>query len=228
MDTTFTLSSRKSYRIKFLIEELPTVEHIKKHRPDIYDGWKCPICENADENFTHIWTCPNHMPILCHIVIQSKQELIDLIRQMGDINLNTNIDLNIDNIWDVNFSTTDFTFIDLLKGIIPNSLSSYINSLVSSKKDISQKIIELFVHRLQDICKERIWKPRCDKLIEKEKEMGINIQEKKKRNNSNVIFSHNNIDHNNLGLDIQNYGLIKECRLGSCFLNFILIVNHPI
>ena len=50
--------------------------------------------------------------------------------------------------------------------------------------------------------------------------MGINTQEKKKRNNSNIVFSHNNINHNNLGLDIQNYGLILECRLGGCFLKF--------
>jgi hypothetical protein len=49
--TTSFASNQKSQRVKFLLEELPTVEHVKLRRPDLYDGWNCPTCKNEKETF---------------------------------------------------------------------------------------------------------------------------------------------------------------------------------
>src|SRR6266487_2956155 len=40
--TSFSNSRKKAHRIKFLTEELPTIEHMKKRRYDLYEFSKCP------------------------------------------------------------------------------------------------------------------------------------------------------------------------------------------
>jgi ribonuclease HI len=58
--TTSFASNQKSRRVKFLLEELPTVEHVKLRRPDLYDGWNCLTCKNEKETFSYIWLCHQH------------------------------------------------------------------------------------------------------------------------------------------------------------------------
>ncbi|CAB4442142.1 unnamed protein product [Rhizophagus irregularis] len=41
--TTFKSSRLKAQKIKFLMEELPTIEQMKKSLLDIYDHWLCPV-----------------------------------------------------------------------------------------------------------------------------------------------------------------------------------------
>jgi hypothetical protein len=57
--TSFYACFKKSNRLKFLFEELPTVEHVKLRRPDLYLNWHCPICTQEKETFSHIWNCPS-------------------------------------------------------------------------------------------------------------------------------------------------------------------------
>ncbi|PKY49765.1 hypothetical protein RhiirA4_528503 [Rhizophagus irregularis] len=70
--TTFKSSRRKAEKIKFLMEELPTIEQMKKSLPDIYDNWLCPVCSNVIEDFNHIWSCVCHVNILQKIVRDSQ------------------------------------------------------------------------------------------------------------------------------------------------------------
>jgi ribonuclease HI len=58
--TTTFASTCKSRCIKYLLEELPTIEHVKLRCPDLYDGWNCPSCKNEKETFSHIWLCQQH------------------------------------------------------------------------------------------------------------------------------------------------------------------------
>ncbi|CAB5337802.1 unnamed protein product [Rhizophagus irregularis] len=62
--TTFKSSRKKAEKLKFLMEELPTIEQIKKSLPDIYDNWLCPVCSDVIEDFNHIWSCICHVNIL--------------------------------------------------------------------------------------------------------------------------------------------------------------------
>ncbi|CAB4442148.1 unnamed protein product [Rhizophagus irregularis] len=70
--TTFKSSRRKAEKIKFLMEELPTIEQMKKSLPDIYDNWLCPVCSNVIKDFNHIWSCVCHVNILQKIVRDSQ------------------------------------------------------------------------------------------------------------------------------------------------------------
>ena len=53
-ETSFFASNRKVSKLKFLIEELPTLEHMKLRRPDLYKDWNCVMCHNDKENFNHV------------------------------------------------------------------------------------------------------------------------------------------------------------------------------
>ena len=44
LHTSFSASRKKVRKLKLLIEEIPTVEHVKKRRPDLYNNWLCPRC----------------------------------------------------------------------------------------------------------------------------------------------------------------------------------------
>ena len=57
LDTSFANSHRKRQKLQLLIEELPTVEHLKKRRPDLYNNWFCSRCNQKSETFDHVWLC---------------------------------------------------------------------------------------------------------------------------------------------------------------------------
>jgi ribonuclease HI len=224
-DTSFLSSSRKANRIKFLIEELPTVEHMKKRRPDLYNNWLCPCCLNLKEDFNHIWMCSQHKDIFVYLAQIFKTELKNLIVDTTSISCDPDtFDLDDDYIWTPIFDTEHLTFIDLVKGIVPHVLFDKIFDIVKNKK-ITQDIIDVFLHRLQEMIKQCIWNPRCDQIIEKEKLFGINSKSKKKKVPSNYRREiipqpvHNFINY-------DNYGLLMEIICGGSFLNFMILVNH--
>ena len=47
-------------------------------------------------------------------------------------------DLNIARLWDVSFDSHEFTFIDLIKGIVPLSLSAEINHVIINSQVTTQ------------------------------------------------------------------------------------------
>jgi len=68
LQTSFTSSRRKVRKLKLLIEEIPTVEHVKKRLPDVYKNWFCPRCNIDQETFQHVWLCPCNDSNLFHII----------------------------------------------------------------------------------------------------------------------------------------------------------------
>src|SRR5581483_307010 len=58
----------KSFRIKKLFNELPTLDNLKKRNPHIYKPeHKCPRCHQKEETLIHLWECSkatNDMVIL--------------------------------------------------------------------------------------------------------------------------------------------------------------------
>jgi hypothetical protein len=66
-DTNFIESSLKAQKLKLMMEELPTIEQMKKSLYNIYQDWLCPTCDMHKETFRHIWECADHNHILMDI-----------------------------------------------------------------------------------------------------------------------------------------------------------------
>ena len=79
--TSAFASNRKAHKLKFLLEELPTVEYVKLRRPDLYDNWNCPVCNDFPETFNHIWTCVQHRALLTSICFHNKKRLVQLVKE---------------------------------------------------------------------------------------------------------------------------------------------------
>src|SRR5579871_1230707 len=78
-ETNFHSSKRKAMKIKFFIEELSTIEQMKKSLLSIYDGWMCPICGITEEIFNHIWICPGNIDKVKDIKEDAEIELMSLL-----------------------------------------------------------------------------------------------------------------------------------------------------
>ncbi|GET65127.1 ribonuclease H-like domain-containing protein [Rhizophagus irregularis DAOM 181602=DAOM 197198] len=52
-----------AFRIKILLDMLPTLTTLQKQKPHIYDpSWPCPQCNFSPETLNHLWTCPYILP----------------------------------------------------------------------------------------------------------------------------------------------------------------------
>ena len=196
--TSFFASNRKSHKIKFLLEELPTVEHIKLRRPDLYDGWNCPSCKNHIETFTHVWNCHNHRPSIDTIIFNRKKHLVQLVNQYGFSSIMTR-DLSHDTLWSCDPSN-NINFVDVIKGVVPRSLVCNINSFVNNI-NITRQILSIFYNNIYLDINNEIWKPD---------EFHANIDRKKKHKkcDSQFIRSSSNSSRNTFsfsGLGMVNH-----------------------
>jgi hypothetical protein len=168
---------RFSYRIsQSLIEELPTVEKMKQLFYSLYKHRKCPFCQIEDESFNHVWKCTGNQ----EAILELKRDHFQILLEEININLsnkNSFIDnlQNIDDIddimWEFEENTDKFTFIDIVKGIIPESLVDYVEYVITTK---SQARKVLYNYRQRFTSKINfLWKQRCEVFKAEDAILGI-------------------------------------------------------
>ncbi|CAB4377442.1 unnamed protein product [Rhizophagus irregularis] len=186
-----------SQKVHLLIEEIPTIE---KSLFDLYDGWMCPICGLQDETFNHVWTCSGHYDIINNIRDKTVNHLLTWILEYNDNIQDFNALIALD-IWDISCDPNVFTFIDLIKGIIPMSLSDLLSSW-TTKKNVVDVLIQMRQFIFNEIFEE-VWIPRCSHLKEFERSMGLtkkkklefkNVRSLPSNNSSNNIIHYDSLD----------------------------------
>jgi exonuclease III len=175
-ETSFESSKFKRNKVRILIEELPTMEKMKQSFYSLYKHRKCPLCQIEDESFNHVWKCTgnqdailelkrDHFQILLeeiNINLSNKKLFIDELQNIGDID---------DVIWEFEENNNKFTFIDIVKGIIPESLVDYVEYIVTTK---SQARKVLYNYRQRFISKINfLWKQRCEVFKAEDAILGI-------------------------------------------------------
>ncbi|CAB4376945.1 unnamed protein product [Rhizophagus irregularis] len=156
-------------KVHLLIEEIPTIEQMKKSLPDLYDGWMCPICGIQDKSFNHVWTCSGHYDIINNIRDKTINHLLTWILECNDNIQDFNALMALD-IWDISYDPNMFTFIDIIKGIIPMSLSELLNSW-TTKKNVADVLVQMRQFIFNEIFEE-VWISRCLHLKEFEHALG--------------------------------------------------------
>ena len=185
---------------------------MKATQPAIYSAdWKCCRCNNNNEDFNHIWLCPEIRSVLKTIISDS----INHLKQQIFIQISKNIfspDINkllepSHEIWAIKVNSHGFTFIDLVKGIILFLLLDTLTKFTKSSSSTNLILTPLYDF-IFNLTYNLIWKTRCDLTITKEQ--SLNITNRQKRSNfassnvqfsinsfSNVVFNNNfnNLDH---------------------------------
>ncbi|GBC09187.1 hypothetical protein RclHR1_08680004 [Rhizophagus clarus] len=79
--TNHFLHKVKWQKIQRLIEELPTIEHLKKSLYDVYRNILCVHCKKKKETFQYVWTCKYNKKFMKTII----KEAINLISESQNI-----------------------------------------------------------------------------------------------------------------------------------------------
>src|SRR5579871_5588494 len=214
--TSIYASSRKAHRIKLMLNELPTIQQMIKRRPDLYDGWNCPMCKQDKETWEHIFTCQNHVPIIRTIIFNNRKKLMSLIEQFTTRKV-INRDFDHYSLWLYYPDDALFTFIDIIKGFVPLFLYETIFEYVGSKK-VTLAIISVFVNNVYIDFMEKIWKPRCTQQLIDEVHAGIDKKEKKKKCSQTRSHSNTNRSNNNYNIELE--GINNSIVLGGEWLSY--------
>jgi hypothetical protein len=159
------------------------IEQMKKSYYSIYKMRKCVYCNQEDENFDHVWNCSQRLVELNELCLLHHEILLTEINDYLKEEKKPVVDFDIiaglnDILWDTKKLGTKFNFIDVIKGIIPLSLSDKICLLTNNRE--STKII-IYKYRQKFVSNVNFyWKKRCDLTKDLDKNLGINKKSLKK------------------------------------------------
>ncbi|PKY63360.1 hypothetical protein RhiirA4_492004, partial [Rhizophagus irregularis] len=114
------------YMMKFqlFLEDLPTLESLKRLRPDLYiDILTCRSCEDQLEDFMHLFMCKKRRVKLQQILNSYLRHLTIKIAEAGD-NANRDFSLQIDRIVSLpcwSFSSSNWSSYSLVRGCLPSA-----------------------------------------------------------------------------------------------------------
>jgi ribonuclease HI len=164
LSTNLKSNTIKSFRIKLLLNELPTLSRLHLHYPSLITTNQCNYC-NSNDNSTHWLYCPNNSTLPNIINTATSQTLQKLLPDLPTFDtflltsqlLNTLTSLNP-------FNTSNLLPSNLIiKGLVPNSLSQLLIPYTQSKSIASQILISLLLTINQNIF-DQLWKPYCTQL----------------------------------------------------------------
>src|ERR1044071_7268728 len=187
------------------------------------------MCHNDKETFNHVWTCDQHLSHIQRIIYNQKKALIQLVKEYTNGNkLFSFVDLVHPTLWSISYSSTDFTFIDIIKGIVPAFLFRQINKYVNNTL-LTQQILSIFLNRIYLDIMHLIWKPRCDEIIRLEKHYNIDKKQKKKKKQKGTKgISKNRFNVDNSSFFSDQEGLEFSIRCGGDWSDFTVCLNYLI
>jgi hypothetical protein len=174
--TSLKKSKALIFRIKCINDILPTKDICYQRNPKLYKSKKCVACFCADETLYHIAECEVYQKIWKNL----EEEAIQLTRLEAlsklDIILNENIFREA--ILGKEQETRKLNRKMFMRGLSNNKQQNEIYSLIGSKKKAS-KVLICFMEHFWNCFHERLWKFRCEVVIDWEKENNISIKEKR-------------------------------------------------
>ena len=240
--TSFKESYFHKWRYQLLLKQHPTIEFLKLTSPHLYDPtWKCCRCNSVEEDFNHIWTFLEARSIINNIINEGLQTLKN---QLYIHTSNNQWSFELQSLFDTSHpfwnlsspSTSSFTFIDFIKGIVPFHFYHTINDFTKCQKK-SLAILSSFYNFIIDQSIFLIWKPRCVLTIAKELTLDITNKKKRSRSNNNTTHSSsrailsvdNNMNHltlfSNSFIHGRSWPLFSAMKT-SCRICFSFLLRH--
>src|SRR6185436_19689245 len=199
---------------------------------DLYNNWLCPNCESQQETFSHVWLCPSVSHVMNQIITASKQDIVWLIIEKvtalhpGRVSSLPSTILDQHSVWSLDYSTDEFTFLDLIKDFVPKEFSLAIGIFITNPNDLKSLIVT-FLDNLYVRIRDQIWLPRCELIIEKEKTLNTTTRQKKRKNSSLIRNNSNTVlISSDSTLASNNLGFIDYIQTGHNWLDFTRNINH--
>ncbi|CAG8661477.1 3306_t:CDS:1, partial [Diversispora eburnea] len=166
--------------------ELPTLQKMKVRYPLIYKDDICIRCNLRTEDQSHIFTCENNLVSmeLCRNKLISL--IVDTIRNNGTYVLTDTFKDNLNRLEEFKIkdaepyrNNQEITFLDIIYGLIPYSLTKLIHSITRNKEDTNKLTQDIF-DRFKSFIRKEIWIKRCKAVKEWERDNGIKTRGGKK------------------------------------------------
>ncbi|GES76495.1 ribonuclease H-like domain-containing protein [Rhizophagus clarus] len=176
---------------------LSTIDNLK-HRLNIYNNLLCPICNKEEETLKHLTICEGTQE---NFEVIENQIITKILKIIKKHNLKNNISYNeLKKILfkykdEVTSELKEKNRVELTRELISSSIMMNLQQKTSRKlsKIITNKTINLFHKFFRSI----LWKQRCEKMQQHERDAGISQAAKKRNTNSIQILSPNTQTNNN-------------------------------
>ncbi|GET66496.1 RNA-directed DNA polymerase from mobile element jockey-like isoform X1 [Rhizophagus irregularis DAOM 181602=DAOM 197198] len=164
-DASFTCahaSSHRTFKFKLFLEDLPTLEHLKRIRPDLYiDILLCRSCLDSKEDFMHLFMCKCRRIAMEQILLSYQHHFINKLQEAGDL-VKKDPSLIINKFKSLScwsFSSSNWTSYSLVRGCLPKSFVAFFEELSIPRNSAMKVISAIHNHFIQKI-RKRIWLPR--------------------------------------------------------------------
>jgi ribonuclease HI len=183
--TTQEDHSKRRFCLKILNDELPTKQRLHQRKPDLYNDGTCISCNTTQEDSLHVFTCNGFINTLQKNFLEKITEKVIAIKGTTKKQLITNIVKSssfykIDVLRQIrSYNSLDhFSFIDIVRGLIPKKLRSSLTRIISNTE--ARKLITETYTDLKNLKWEQ-WTKRCEKFLEWEREKGITKEDKRQK-----------------------------------------------
>ncbi|GET52551.1 RNA-directed DNA polymerase from mobile element jockey-like [Rhizophagus irregularis DAOM 181602=DAOM 197198] len=193
-DASFTLehaSRHLTFKFKLFLDDLPTLEKLKRTRPDLYmDELTCRSCIDRMEDLMHLFMCKKRRLPMQQILQSYQNHLISKIQEAGKL---ADIDptpfiakLTSLSCW--SFSSTNWSSYALVRGCLPTLFIDILVDL-SIPRISAIKVIAAIHNNFVQKFRKRIWNPRSYEKSRWENAMNITYKLKTTPKPSNLPLS---------------------------------------
>ena len=188
LNTSLAQAKERTFRMKVIHNELPTLSNLAKRNPEVYNNIKeCPWCKEEEETMDHLFSCKSlksdREEIWKEVSKKIKEKWIPKMSKGGKETIQIPkmlIDFSEDQGKAILHSSKKL--IDFSLGLInTEEIEKWIreyNSIKFSAKQ-TQEIVEKATRLTFKLIRKRIWNPRCEKIQQIERENGINRRDKR-------------------------------------------------
>ncbi|CAB4418026.1 unnamed protein product [Rhizophagus irregularis] len=164
-DDSFTQANASlHYTMKFqlFLEDLPTLESLKRLRPDLYiDILTCRSCEDQPEDFMHLFMCKKRRVKLQQILNSYLRHLTSKITEAG-IKADRDFSAQIDRIMSLpcwSFSSSSWSSYSLVRGCLPSAFLDVFMELDIPRLS-AMNVIAAIHNNFINKFRKWIWNPR--------------------------------------------------------------------
>ncbi|PKY30324.1 hypothetical protein RhiirB3_447355 [Rhizophagus irregularis] len=149
-------------KFQLFLEDLPTLESLKRTRPDLYvEILTCRSCENQLKDFMYLFMCKKCHSKLQQILTSYLNHLIQKLKEASDT-ANCNYSFQIDRITSLlcwTFSSSNWSSYSLVCGCLPTAFLESFENLGISHLTAMNVVAAIHNNFVNKFCK-RIWNSR--------------------------------------------------------------------
>src|SRR5271163_2507704 len=136
------------------------------------------------ETFNHVWTCPSRYSYMRTLIHESQMYLLQRLKENKALGCDDILPFDHYDFWQLPLTAdvahNNFSFIDLIKGVIPFNLSQLVLQYTENPL-IALDVTADFLNFIFEDARNNIWIPRCERFQNECARLGITKEMKRSK-----------------------------------------------